>query len=54
MQDIVNLLVNNGVAVAVVCYFMWRDFKYMSKIDSTLDLIKELIKKEVKNDTNTD
>ena len=27
MQDIMNMIVNNGVAVVIVAYFIYKDFK---------------------------
>lgn len=37
-----------GVTVAVLAYFIFRDYKFMSKLDSTLDVITSYIKKEDK------
>lgn len=48
MEEFVNLIVNNGVAIAMVVYFAWRDVKYMQKLDSTLDVIVAYMKKEGK------
>lgn len=31
-EGIVTLLVNNGVALAVIAYFMWRDSKFLNNI----------------------
>lgn len=52
-EDIVNLFVNNGVAVAVICYFMFRDFKFQETLQKTLqtlvdtvDALKETLEKE--------
>ena len=33
---LVNLFVNNGTAIAVIAYFMWRDFKFMDTLNSAL------------------
>ena len=48
MDQIVQLLVNNGTAVAVIAYFMYRDFKFMGTLQNTLttlvnttDVLKE-------------
>lgn len=53
MDDLVNLFVNNGVAVAVIVYFMYRDLKFQTQLNTTLqtlvdtvDTLKEYIKKE--------
>lgn len=52
MNDIVNLLVNNGIAVVVVAYFLVRDWKYnadmvviLHEIKQMLEVIKESDKK---------
>ena len=48
MNEIVTLFVNNGVAVAVIVYFMIRDYKFISGLAGTLqeliDTIKDLSK----------
>ena len=48
MNEIVTLFVNNGVAVAVIVYFMIRDYKFISGLARTLqeliDTIKDLSK----------
>lgn len=31
MQEIVNLIVNNGVSVIIVAYFIYKDFKTSNK-----------------------
>lgn len=51
MNEVVQLINNVGVPVAMLLYFVWRDAKYMSKIDSTLDVIKAFIG-EKKNESN--
>lgn len=40
MSDIVNLLVNNGVAVVIVAYFIYRDNKWNNTLVETLAEIK--------------
>lgn len=53
MQEIINLLVNNGTAIAVIAYFIYRDNKFMSTLNSTLtqlmevtNTVKKLLEKE--------
>ena len=50
ITDIVNLFVNNGVAIAVIVYFMYRDYKFMDSLQTTLttlvntvDVLKNLV-----------
>jgi len=49
-EPIVNMIVNNGVAVAVVVYFLFRDWKFHDNLQVTLttlietvDTLKELV-----------
>lgn len=53
MEQIVNVLVNNGTAIAVIAYFIYRDNKFMTTINSTLvqlmevtSTVKKLLEKE--------
>lgn len=47
----VQLVKELGVTVAVLAYFIFRDYKFMNKLDSTLDVIKEFVKdREKKGD----
>jgi len=41
MNDIVNLLVNNGIAVVVVAYFMFRDYKFNNELVKTMTQIQD-------------
>lgn len=50
IEPFVNMIVNNGVAVAVVVYFLFRDWKFHDNLQCTLttlietvDTLKELI-----------
>lgn len=54
MEELVNLFVNNGTAIAVIIYFMWRDAKFMSKLESSLSALILLIgeMKEERTDRN--
>ena len=36
------------VSIAVLAYFIFRDYKFMSKLDSTLDVITTFIQREEK------
>jgi hypothetical protein len=46
MQDISTLILNNGTTVVMLAYFIYRDLKFMQKLDATLDVITDLIKRE--------
>lgn len=39
VELIKELVGNLGLPVALVCYFAWRDIKYMDKLDETLNTI---------------
>ena len=56
MEDIVNIIVNNGVAVGVVLYFIWKDAKLTKENTDILNQIKAMLiilsGKEEKNHEN--
>ena len=41
MNDIINLIVNNGIAVVVVAYFMYRDYKWNSELIKTMTQMQD-------------
>lgn len=50
VEEIVNLFVNNGVAVAVIGYFALRDWKFMGQLTATLAVIEKFLEKEIKEE----
>ena len=50
ITDIVNLFVNNGVAIAVIVYFMYRDYKFNQNMVELLTAIKLLLEGDNDND----
>lgn len=44
-DKVIELINNVGVPIAFCIYFAWRDMKFMQKLDSTLDVIKNYIAK---------
>lgn len=44
MENIVNLMVNNGVAIVVVGYFLFTNYKFNEKLISTLTEITVTLK----------
>ena len=44
MNDLVNLLVNNGIAVVVVGYFMFLYWNFQKELTTTLTNISDEIK----------
>lgn len=53
MDEIVNLILNSSVSIVVIVFFMYRDIKFMSQLQTTLtalvdtvNTLKELINHE--------
>lgn len=44
MNDIVNLIVNNGIAVVVVAYFLFVNYRYNETLTKTLTEITITLK----------
>lgn len=44
VNDIVSLFVNNGVAVAVIIYFMIRDYKFISQLTMMIQQLNDTVK----------
>ena len=43
MVDITNLIMNVGSTAVILAYFIYRDIRFMQKLDSTLDVIVKMI-----------
>lgn len=43
MEELVNLLVNNGVAVVVIAYFMFRDYKFIQNLNTNIQKMIDVI-----------
>lgn len=59
-DDIVSLLVNNGIGVVCIIYFMYRDYHFMQKLTealasltATLDQLRVLTK-DLENERGVD
>lgn len=53
MDEMVNLILNSSVSIVVIVFFMYRDIKFMSQLQTTLtalvdtvNTLKEIIRKE--------
>lgn len=44
MNDVITLFVNNGVAVAVIIYFMIRDYKFISQLTVLIQQLTDTVK----------
>lgn len=54
IENIVSVIINNGVAVGLLAYFVYRDNKFMSSLDVTLktlqtsvDSVRDLLEKKI-------
>lgn len=50
LEQVVNLIVNNSVSIVVLAYFLFRDYKFMDTLKTTLTtLVKtvEALEREV-------
>lgn len=52
MDEMVNLIVNNGTAIALLLYFIYKDNKFtenitkaLTSIEESLEIIKESVSK---------
>ena len=43
MESIIQLIVNNGVGVVLLAYFIYKDSKWNTTITGVLDEIKEVL-----------
>jgi len=46
MEEFAKMISNYGTGIVTLAYFMIRDIKFMTKLDNTLDVIKELLRKD--------
>lgn len=52
VTEITNLFLNAGATIVILAYFIYRDIKFMQKLDSTLDIIVKLIEhNDIKGDS---
>lgn len=43
MNDIVTLIMNSGMTVVIVAYFIYRDFKFMGTLNTTLTTLVDTV-----------
>lgn len=46
MSELATLVLNNGVGVACLIYFMFRDYKLVSDLKETMAVVKDYIAKQ--------
>ena len=44
INELVNVFVNNGIAIAVIIYFMFRDMKFMQNLTNSIQELKDCVK----------
>ena len=61
MDEIVNLMINNGTAIALLIYFIYKDNKFtenitkaLTSIEESLQIIKESVNKNKRNTEKRD
>lgn len=42
-ESIFNLFVNNGLAIGITAYFLFRDYKFNEQMITTLTALKEAV-----------
>ena len=48
LNDLISIFVNNGVAVAVIIYFMFRDIRFMNSLTASIQELKDCVKEVTK------
>lgn len=43
MEEIVNLIVSNGMSVVIIAYFLFKDYKFNQSILDVLGEVKEVL-----------
>ena len=61
LDEIVNLMVNNGTAIALLIYFIYKDNKFtenitkaLTSIEESLEIIKDSVNKNKRNTEKKD
>lgn len=45
MEDLVNLFVSNGMSVAIIIYFLYKDYRFNENILQVLAEVREVLAK---------
>lgn len=43
MEEMVNLIVSNGMSVVIIAYFLYKDYKFNDQILNVLGEVKEVL-----------
>lgn len=55
MPEVVNLFTNTGVSVVIIAYFIFRDYKWMGQLNTTLITLVDTVnalKDMIRRDSN--
>ena len=43
MKELINMIVTNGVAVVIVAYFLYKDYKFNGQLVALMQEIREVL-----------
>ena len=43
MQEFINLIITNGIAVVIVAYFLFKDYRFNGQIIELMQEIREVL-----------
>lgn len=43
METLVNLIMNSGVSIAVIVYFMFRDYKFIQQLNNNIQKMIDVL-----------
>ena len=43
MQEFINLIITNGIAVVIVAYFLFKDYRFNGQIIDLMQEIREVL-----------
>lgn len=43
MEQVIATIIDNGVTVGIIIYFVWRDLKYMNKLEESLAVLQKTV-----------
>ena len=44
MNEVIDLILSNGIGVACIFYFMYRDYRFMNSMNDTLKALEDATK----------
>lgn len=56
MEEVVNLIMNTSTTIVVIAYFLYRDYKFMGTLQTTLQTLVDTVqclKDTMKNEEET-